>query len=187
MAHWFGSPFWIDWCAVLLRVEFLNFLFNRCSVLHTTKILFGLIRATFFLVVGVLCGNRLCFLKPWLKLIVMRHGETIAMLLKDRAGGHRVSHISEPSRRRSFGTTCAPFGVHFCRLVCRIFSPMAHGCHSVHLGSSGGLLVSFLQCWPSSGLHFGSSGDALVSIFPFLGASWAAFWEPWGPFGLHFG
>ena len=69
----------------------------------------------------------------------MRHGETIAMLLKDRAGGRRVSHISEPSRKRCFGTTCGPFGVHFCRFVFRIVSPMARGCHSVHLGSSGGL------------------------------------------------
>ena len=150
---------------------------RRCSVLHTTKILFGLIRATFFLVVGVLCGNRLCFLKPWLKLIVMRHGETIAMLLKDRAGGHRVSHISEPSRRRSFGTTCAPFGVHFCRLVCRIFSPMAHGCHSVHLGSS----------WGSLGFHFCSSGCLLGCILGALGMPWSQFFHFWVSHGLHFG
>ena len=54
-------------------------------------------------------------------------------------GGRRVSHISEPSRQRCFGTTCGPFGVHFCRFVFRIVSPMARGCHSVHLGSSGGL------------------------------------------------
>ena len=101
--------------------------------------LFDLISTPFFLVVGVLCGSRRCFLTPWLKLVVMRHGETIAMLLKDRAGGRRVSHISEPSRQRCFGTTCGPFGVHFCRLVFRIVSPMARGCHSVHLGSSGGL------------------------------------------------
>ena len=56
-------------------------------------LLFGLISAAFLLVVGVLCGSRRCFLTPWLKLVVMRHGETIAMLLKDRAGGRRVSHI----------------------------------------------------------------------------------------------
>ena len=100
--------------------------------------LFGLTRAPSFLVVGVLCGSRRCFLTPWLKLVVMRHGETIAMLLKDRAGGRRVSHISEPSRKRCFGTTFGPSGVHLCCFGSKIVSPMAPGCHGVHFGSSGG-------------------------------------------------
>ena len=53
-------------------------------------------------------------------------------------GGCRVSHISEPSRKRGFGTACSPFGVYFCRFVFRIVSPIARGCHSVHFGSSRG-------------------------------------------------
>ena len=87
------------------------------------------------------CAEVAGVLTPWLKLVVMRHGETIAMLLKDRAGGRRVSdisHISEASRKRCFGTTCGPFGVHFGCFVSRIDSPMARGFHGVHLGSSGG-------------------------------------------------
>ena len=106
----------------------------------------------------------------------MRHGETIAMLLEDCAGGRRVSHISEARRKRCFGTTCVPFGVHFCCFVFRIsvLCPM---------GTTVFILRALGVPWTSPGLHFWSSGDALVFIFPVLGVSCAAFWKPWGPLG----
>ena len=46
---------------------------------------------------------------------------------------------------------------------------------------------SFRELRGSLGFHFCSPGRLLGCIFPLLGVSWAAFWEPWGPFGLHFG
>ena len=118
--------------------------------------LFGLIGAPFFLVVGVLCGSPRCFLTPRLKLVVMRHGETIAMLLKDRAGGRRVSHISEPSREWCFGTTCGPFGsfLTFCFQNCQSYGPWMPQC--LFRVSR----VPFLRFWLLSGLHFGSQNTS---------------------------
>ena len=126
------------------------------------------------------CAEAVGVLTQWLKLVMMRHGETIAMLLEDCAGGRRVSHISEARRKRCFGTTCVPFGVHFCCFVFRISVLCPMGATVFILRAQG-------VPWPSPGLHFWSSGDALVSIFPLLGVSWAAFLKPWEPVGLHFG
>ena len=94
----------------------------------------------------------------------MRQGETIAMLLKDHAGGRRVCHISEPSRKRCFGATCGPFGVHFCRLVFTIVIPLARRCYSVHLEEFRRSLNYYFRNSGRLfyGLHFNSSGDALT-------------------------
>ena len=147
---------------------------------------------------------------PWLKLVVMCHGETIAMLLKDRAGGRRVSdisHISVASHKRCFGTTCGPFGVHFYCSVFNIFldAPWMPRCSFWELrGCLGFHFCSFgrLQCyifgalgmpglhfcfWVCPGLHFGSLGGPLGSILAKFVASGSPFFYFWVSPRLHFG
>ena len=97
-------------------------------------------------------------------------------------GGRRVSHISEPSRQRCFGTTCGPFGVHFCRLVFRIVSPMVDAT-VFNQGAQGVSWAALWELWGSLGLHFSSFGCLLGCILGALGALWAPFWPNWWPLG----
>ena len=89
----------------------------------------------------------------------------------------RVSHISEPSCKRCFGTTCGPFGVHFlfCFQKCQSYGPWMPRC------SFRGRLRGSL------GFHFCSSGRLLGCILGALGIPWSQFFQFWVSLGLHFG